>query len=209
VLVSAITQGWSLPLVARWLNIGRPADPTPALSVEINALRQVEGEIIDYTVKTRSHVAGQRLRDLALPDGVVVSLVLRGRDVVMPRGTTVLLPGDHVFMAMRINLEPLINRLFEPDPEPPVIPEDLQLTFQASITLEQLYGFYGLPMPQLCAPMALQSLESLFAESTSSREPTIGALKLTAGSDPEHVSVRYVSHQGQDGQQMCHGDWHL
>jgi cell volume regulation protein A len=74
VLVSAITQGWSLPLVARWLNIGRPADPTPALSVEINALRQVDGEIIDYTVKTRTHVAGQRLRDLALPDGVVVSL---------------------------------------------------------------------------------------------------------------------------------------
>jgi potassium/hydrogen antiporter len=45
VLLSALTQGWSLPLVARWLQIGRPADPTPALSVEINALRQVDGEI--------------------------------------------------------------------------------------------------------------------------------------------------------------------
>jgi cell volume regulation protein A len=88
VLLSALTQGWSLPLVARWLQIGRPADPTPALSVEINALRQVDGEILDYTVKARTHVAGQRLRDLALPDGVVVSLILRGREVVMPRGTS-------------------------------------------------------------------------------------------------------------------------
>jgi cell volume regulation protein A len=47
VLISAITQGWSLPLVARWLQTGRPADPTPALSLEINALRQIDGEILD------------------------------------------------------------------------------------------------------------------------------------------------------------------
>jgi cell volume regulation protein A len=193
VLVSAITQGWSLPLVARWLNIGRPADPTPALSVEINALRQVDGEIIDYTVKTRTHVAGQRLRDLALPDGVVVSLVLRGRDVVMPRGTTVLLPGDHVFMAMRINLEPLINRLFEPDPEPPVIPEDLQLSFHASITLQQLYGFYGLSLPEPDAPLGLHSLADLLTNFPSSGNLVIGALEITPGSDRDHVSVRHAN----------------
>jgi len=73
VLISAITQGWSLPLVARWLHIGRPADPTPALSVEINALRQVDGEIVDYTVKPNAQIAGQKLRDLALPDGVLIT----------------------------------------------------------------------------------------------------------------------------------------
>jgi cell volume regulation protein A len=50
VLISVISQGWSLPLLARWLPLGRPADPTPALTVEIHALRQVDGEIVDYTV---------------------------------------------------------------------------------------------------------------------------------------------------------------
>ena len=191
VLVSAITQGWSLPLVARWLNIGRPADPTPALSVEINALRQVDGEILDYTVKTRTYVDGQRLRDLALPDGVVVSLVVRGRDVVMPRGTTVLMPGDHVFVAMKMSLEPLINRLFEPDPEPPLISQDQQLSFHANTTLEQLYGFYGLPLPRLSARATTQSLGSLLAASTSSEPLRIGALLIKAGVDREHVSVSY------------------
>jgi cell volume regulation protein A len=193
VLVSAITQGWSLPLVARWLNIGRPADPTPALSVEINALRQVDGEILDYTVKPRTHVAGQRLRDLALPDGVVVSLIVRGRDVVMPRGTTLLLPGDHVFVAMRMSLEPLINRLFEPDPEPPVISPDLQLSFHAKTTLEQLHGFYGFPLPELNAPDAFQSLGSLLASSTCSGDLRIGALLIKAGVDREHVWVSCIN----------------
>jgi cell volume regulation protein A len=158
--------------------------------VEINALRQVDGEILDYTVKARTHVAGQRLRDLALPDGVVVSLIVRGREVVMPRGTTVLMPGDHVFVAMRIRLEPLINRLFEPDPEPPELPVDLSLSFHAATTVEQLLGFYGLPLPvELAGPAVAESLGSLLAESTSSNGLSIGSLRIKAGADPEHVTV--------------------
>jgi cell volume regulation protein A len=141
VLVSAITQGWSLPLVVRWLKIGRPADPNPALSVEINALRQVDGEILDYTVKPRTYVSGQRMRDLALPDGVVVSLIVRDRNVIMPRGTTLLMTGDHVFVAMRMSLELLINRLFDPDPEPLCLPHALQFSFHVNTTLEQLCRF--------------------------------------------------------------------
>jgi cell volume regulation protein A len=163
---------------------------TPALSVEINALRQVDGEILDYTVKSRTHVAGQRLRDLALPDGVVVSLIVRGREVVMPRGTTVLMPGDHVFVAMRIRLEPLINRLFEPDPEPPELPLDLALSFHAATTLEQLFGFYGLPLPtELTGQAAAASLRSLLEESTLPGELRIGALQIKAGADPEHITA--------------------
>ena len=32
VLVSALTQGWSLPFVARWLGLELPALPAPALA---------------------------------------------------------------------------------------------------------------------------------------------------------------------------------
>ncbi|MEX0588621.1 MAG: potassium/proton antiporter [Cyanobium sp.] len=193
VLVSAITQGWSLPLVARWLQIGRPADPTPALSVEINALRHVDGEILDYTVKARTHVAGQRLRDLALPDGVLVTLILRGREVVMPRGTTLLMPGDHVFVAMRINLEPFINRLFDPDPAPLVMTAK-QLSFNASITAEQLYGFYGLPWPkELEIETAAQNLGSFLPRGTPRDGVILGVLRLCSGSDPDHVTVSWAA----------------
>ncbi len=196
VLLSALTQGWSLPLVARWLQIGRPADPFPALTVEINALRRVDGEILDYTVKARTQVAGQRLRDLALPDGVVVSLIVRGREVVMPRGTTVLMPGDHVFVAMRIQLEPLINRLFEVDPEPPEFPRDLVLSFHAATTVEQLLGFYGLPLPTgLAGAAASQSLDALLASSTSPEGLSIGSLQIKAGIDPEHITVSSIGEQ--------------
>ncbi len=190
VLISAITQGWSLPLVARWLHIGRPADPTPALSVEINALRQVDGEIVDYTVKPKAQVAGQQLRDLALPDGVLVTLILRGREVVMPRGSTALDPGDHVFVAMRTSLQPLIDRLFDPDPEPSSLPAHGLLTFSAAATLEQLLRFYCLPLPEeISARTAARSLGSLLADAAPLDGLRIGALGIQAGADPDHVAV--------------------
>jgi potassium/hydrogen antiporter len=190
VLISAITQGWSLPLVARWLHIGRPADPTPALSVEINALRQVDGEIVDYTVKPKAQVAGQQLRDLALPDGVLVTLILRGREVVMPRGITALDPGDHVFVAMRTSLQPLIDRLFDPDPEPPSLPAHGLLTFNAAATLEQLLRFYCLPLPEeISARTAARSLGSLLADAAPGDGLRVGALGIQSGADPEQVTV--------------------
>lgn len=134
------------------------------------------------------------LRDLALPDGVVVSLILRGREVVMPRGTTLLMPGDHVFVAMRIKLEPLINRLFEPDPEPPELPIDLSLSFHATTTVEQLLGFYGLAVATEPAGVESEvSLGSLLEKRPSREGVGIGALHIKAGADREHVTVSCTS----------------
>jgi len=118
-------------------------------------------------------------------------LIVRGREVVMPRGTTVLMPGDHAFVAMRMNLEPLINRLFEPDPEPPELPVDLSLSFHAATTVEQLLGFYGLPLPVGgAAPAAAETLSALLEKSTSAEGVSIGALHIEPGADPEHIIVR-------------------
>lgn len=69
VLVSAVTRGWSLPVMTRWLGLGRPSDPAPPISVEINALRHVDGEIVDSTVSDIARIAGVTLRDIALPGG--------------------------------------------------------------------------------------------------------------------------------------------
>jgi potassium/hydrogen antiporter len=191
VLISAITQGWSLPLVARWLRIGRPADPAPALSVEIHALRHVDGEIVDYTVKPGAQVAGQHLRDLALPDGVLVTLILRGKQVVMPRGSTPLEPGDHVFVALRTRLQPLIDRLFDPQPEPPSLPADLSLSFNAATTVEQLHRFFGFPLPAPGpASSPGQSLASLLQDVAPKAMTRLGVFRLEAGADGDYVSVR-------------------
>ena len=191
VLLSALTQGWSLPLVARWLRIGRPADPTPALSVEINALRQVDGEIVDYTVRPGALVVGVPLRELALPDGVLVTLILRGREVLMPSGSSILQCGDHAFVALRGQLQPLIDRLFDTDPDPARLPADLVLSFHAGTSLAQLHRVLGLQLPEGLSPQrAAQSLGSLMVQGPEPMR-TIGALQLQPGPDGDSVLVRH------------------
>lgn len=185
VLVSAVAQGSTLPVVARWLGLGRPADPQPPLSVEINALRQVDGEIVDYTVAPSARVAGQSLRDLALPDGVAVTLVVRGAAVIMPRGATALRPGDHVFVAMRTHLKPLIDRLFDPGAETPPLPEGLALAFHADSTVGQLHRFFGIPGPT----WSTERVGDLLRNADGAGAARLGPFQITPGDEPDYVTL--------------------
>lgn len=188
VLVSAVTQGWSLPVVARWLKLGRPADPAPPLSVEINALRHVDGEIVDYTVAPSARVAGQVLRDLALPDGAVVTLVVRGGEVIMPRGATALRPGDHVFVAMRTRLKPLMDRLFDPDAETPPLSPGLTLAFHAGSTVGQLHRFFGIPGPT----WSKEPVGTLLEAAGKCPPARLGPFLITPAEEPDFVTLTYA-----------------
>ena len=183
VLISALTQGWTLPAAARALGLAQPADPEPPLSVEINALRHVDGGVVDYTVSPSARVAGQALRNLALPDGVVVTLVVRGDEVIMPRGATALRPGDHVFVAMRNRLKPLMDRLFDPYAETPPLAPGLTLSFHESTTLGQLHRFFGLPGPTWSEePVGAV----LTADGGAAR---VGPFAVSAGEEPDYVTL--------------------
>ncbi|OZC02446.1 potassium/proton antiporter [Rubricoccus marinus] len=181
VLVSALAQGWSLSAVARRLGIGRPADPSPPVSVEIHALRHLNGDVVDYTVPPSARVAGQALRDLALPDGAAVMLVVRGEAVIVPRGPTTLRPGDHVFVAVRSDLQPLVDRLFDPAAETPPLAPGLAIEFARSATLGQLHRFFGLPAPTWS--------ERTLGEALGGDEPRVGPFRLSPGTEPDLVRL--------------------
>ena len=144
VLVSALIQGWSLLLVARKLRLGRPAPAAPPLTVEVHALRHLEGDIVDYTVAPGARISRQPLRDLALPDGVAVTLVVRGDEVIVPRGRTVLKEGDHAFVARRNDLKPVVDALFDGSAAPPRVAPGTQMRFEAATTVGQVRCFLGL-----------------------------------------------------------------
>ncbi|MEO1003218.1 MAG: potassium/proton antiporter [Cyanobacteria bacterium J06638_7] len=188
VLISAVSQGWSLPAVARRLRLGRPGDAAPPLTVEIHALRHVDGEIVDYTVRPGAPAAGLRLRELARPDGMVVTLVVRRRQVVIPRGATTLEPGDHVFVALRSQVKPLIDRLFSPEAMELPLPTDLDLSFPASTTLGQLKRFFALAEP-LAPAGAARTLSHLLERGHGEAPARFGPLVISQGSEADAVRV--------------------
>jgi potassium/hydrogen antiporter len=97
VLLSALVQGGSIGLVARWLGLrseGRPWAPT----AEAVPITDINAELIEVRVTDGLPLVGQQLKDLHPPRGLITSIVRSGR-VLLPTGRTRLRSGDLVIFA--------------------------------------------------------------------------------------------------------------
>jgi cell volume regulation protein A len=159
VVLSAVIQGWSLPPVARLLGLEVPSRGAPPVQLEISSLHHVDGDIVDYTVGPDSRTAHRRVRDLALPQGVVIALVARQREIIPPQGDTVLEPGDHVMVVLKSETRPLVDRIFADDLNDQAdLPPGLEFPMRATITVAEFEEMYGIALD---APPTLTLAEAL------------------------------------------------
>lgn len=96
VLVNGIVPGATVGLAARLLGQAQPSSPPPPARLELISLRDYDGTFRWYRVDRASAVAGVHVRDLQLPGGSLVLLLLRGDGIRAPRGDTLLHPDDYV-----------------------------------------------------------------------------------------------------------------
>lgn len=112
VLVSTIVQGTSLRHVARRLGLDVAGPPPPQAVLEITSRERLSGEVLSFYVERASAVAGSPISSLPFPEGSAVMLVVRERNLVAPRGPTVLEPGDHVYVFAAPDDVALVKLLF-------------------------------------------------------------------------------------------------
>lgn len=112
VILSALVQGTSLSWVARLLRVEEPPEPEPPISLELTSLREIDADILDYTIDEDSRAAGRYLRDLALPTGSSVAMIIRDNALIPPRGSTEIRPGDHVFVIVDRESRSPLDRVF-------------------------------------------------------------------------------------------------
>jgi trk system potassium uptake protein TrkA len=70
------------------------------------------GEIIEAEALETSRLVGTPLRDAKLPEGVIVGAILRGDEVVIPRGDTVIRAGDLVTIFAASSAVKKVEKLF-------------------------------------------------------------------------------------------------
>lgn len=75
-------------------------------------LPQQRLEIIELEVSEGSPAGGRTVSELGLPDGSLVISILRGGDGFVPRGDSVVKPGDGVLLVLDIGLEEDVTALF-------------------------------------------------------------------------------------------------
>jgi potassium/hydrogen antiporter len=113
VVVSAIVQGTTLEWLARRLNLLSPAPPPshhPPL--EVGPLSKLD--LVDFVVAPDHAIAGSAVREVGLPRSAIIAVVTRGDDTIPPRGSTIIEPGDRLFVlaphSMRQDVEDVFAR---------------------------------------------------------------------------------------------------
>jgi cell volume regulation protein A len=98
VVVNALVQGTSVPWLTRRLDLETVEAPPASAVLNIEARETFTSDLHSYYIDDALPVAGMRLADLPLPQSISVMLIVRHRDLIAPRGDTVLQPGDHVYL---------------------------------------------------------------------------------------------------------------
>ena len=112
VLISATLQGSSLAWMARKLKLSLPPPVTPAATLEITALGDVDADIVEYTLGSSSRAVGSRISQLALPESTVMAMISRNNNIIAPRGSTLLQAEDQLFIVLKPMTRAFIDCVF-------------------------------------------------------------------------------------------------
>lgn len=112
VVVSALVQGMTLERVAERLGLVTPGPAVVTPPLELDALSSLD--LVDFAVAGDHAIAGAAVRELGLPRSALIAVVARGEDTIPPRGSTIIQPGDRLFVlvphARRADLEDVFER---------------------------------------------------------------------------------------------------
>ncbi len=157
VVVSLVTQGWSIGFAARRAGVAL-RDPAPEVKrIDIDLPGQLHEELVGYPLRDPSPAT--RLR--ALPSWVKPVLVVRAGKVLDPMMAGNLKSGDYGYFLAPTMRIPRLDRFFAVDgtaPETDSIPE---LPFDATIGAGAVADLYGLTIEDTERGM---SIADLFAD---------------------------------------------
>jgi cell volume regulation protein A len=112
VLTSVLLQGTSIPLVVRWLGLAAPQAPKQRYPLEFEEGSGTDATLMDFIIPYNSGAIGKRIVELGLPEGSVMTLIVRdSKTHLVPTGTTVLQSGDVLLILLNKASISEVNRI--------------------------------------------------------------------------------------------------
>ncbi len=99
VLTSVLVQGTLIIPMAKWLGVYSPhveAPKSPLSFVTDDGV--IADDLIELEVAPDASAVGRQILDLHLPKDALIVLIRRGGDMVIPRGDTLIQPGDRILL---------------------------------------------------------------------------------------------------------------
>jgi trk system potassium uptake protein TrkA len=79
----------------------------------VATLKGIDAEAIEFRTDAGSGVVDRSIRSVGFPKGSVVGIVIRGNEILVPRGDTVIRADDEVIMFALPEAIGEVERLFE------------------------------------------------------------------------------------------------
>jgi len=96
--ISVLLQGATIPIVAKWLRVDLPFKNKFRFPIEFNPTENLRNKLVEVSVPKGSPVVGKSLIQLNLPSEMLIVLIQRDGNVLVPRGTTHVLEGDTLLL---------------------------------------------------------------------------------------------------------------
>ncbi len=109
VLLSVAIQGSTLGIVAKWLKLATPSRPQPLYNLELVTMAKSDLDLIVVDMPDPQGAPGPQISDLKLPAGAVITLITRGKDVIVPKGSTRLQGWDQITVLAHVEDEAAIR----------------------------------------------------------------------------------------------------
>jgi cell volume regulation protein A len=110
VLVSTILQGTTLEWVARRLDLLVSVPQRHVPPIEVGETSELD--LVDFVVADDHAIAGAAVREVGLPRAAIIAVVVRGDVSIPPRGSTILEPGDRLYVLAPRSLRPAVEDVF-------------------------------------------------------------------------------------------------
>ncbi|MDR3608186.1 MAG: potassium/proton antiporter [Oligoflexia bacterium] len=110
--VSVLLQGTTTPAVSKWLKVHLPFRKKHRFPIEFNPTQSVRNKLIEIAVPPGAASIGKALVELHLPQDVLIVLIQRDTDIVVPRGDTHLNEQDTLLVLSENESAEDIKKLF-------------------------------------------------------------------------------------------------
>jgi potassium/hydrogen antiporter len=113
VVISTLLQATTFEPLARRLGVttSEPALPRPL--AETGTIRRLGAEIVEYPVAPDDAIVGRVVRELGLPRDALLSVIVRGEEAILPRGSTRIEAGDRLHVVVRQEVARQVPRLLQ------------------------------------------------------------------------------------------------
>ena len=113
VITSTLIQGVTFEALARGLRLTTDEPAVPRPLVEVGMIRRLGAEVVEFPVREGDAVVGAVVRELGLPREALVSVLVRGDEALLPRGSSEIEAGDRLHILVRGPQREDVEDLFE------------------------------------------------------------------------------------------------